>query len=84
MKFTIRDLFLVTVIVAVCTAWVLDRVRLVAENDRLLDRLERIETGPIISGTSSEIIVTWPEPKPRGNRFFTRRELRHFQTLDSP
>ena len=27
MKFTIRDLFLVTVIVAVCTAWWLDRSR---------------------------------------------------------
>jgi len=31
MKFSIRDLLLVTVIVAVCVAWWLDRQRLVRE-----------------------------------------------------
>jgi len=32
MKFTIRDLFLVTMIVAVCVAWWLDRSRLATES----------------------------------------------------
>ena len=37
MKFSIRDLFLVTVIVAVCVAWWLDRSRLTAEVKRQRD-----------------------------------------------
>jgi hypothetical protein len=35
MKFSIRDLLLVTVIVAVCVAWWLDRSRLSARVDQL-------------------------------------------------
>ena len=34
MKFSIRDLFLVTVIVAVCVAWWLDRSRLATDGAR--------------------------------------------------
>jgi hypothetical protein len=35
MKFTIRDLFLVTLVVAVCVAWWLDRTSLSARVDQL-------------------------------------------------
>jgi len=35
MKFTIRDLLLVTVIVAIGLGWWVDRSRLKSENDRL-------------------------------------------------
>jgi len=85
MKFTIRDVLLVTMIVALALGWVLDRVRLVAENDRLIDRLDRIQGGRSIGGTTGGGIrvLPGPEPKPRGSRFFTRRELGD-QTLDSP
>ena len=40
MKFSIRDLMLVTIIVAVCTAWWLDRTRLDGENRQLKKSLE--------------------------------------------
>jgi cytochrome c-type biogenesis protein CcmH/NrfF len=41
MRFTIRDLFLVTVIVAVCLAWWLDHRRRGRESEGLKDQQEQ-------------------------------------------
>ena len=40
MKFSIRELFLVTVIVAVCVAWWLDRSNFAVKVDKLENRVE--------------------------------------------
>ncbi len=63
MKFSIRDLLLVTVIVAVCVAWWLDRSRLAAENKRL-----RVDHG--FFGQAKSGVIDWvpnssePAPNP--------------------
>ena len=45
MKFTIRDLFLVTMIVALAVGWWLDRSHLASEN-RQLEMREQLRTMP--------------------------------------
>jgi hypothetical protein len=61
MKFTIRDLFLVTVIVAVCVAWWLDR-------SRLVNRAARAEGELRMGRFIDEVMVLTnsvaPAPKP--------------------
>jgi hypothetical protein len=47
MKFSIRDLLLVTVIVAVCVAWWVDRAALSARVERL-ERVQRIQELPVL------------------------------------
>ena len=47
MKFSIRDLLFVTVIVGLALGWWVDRSRLARENDRLEFR-ERLRNTPII------------------------------------
>ena len=43
MKFTLRDLFLVTVIVAVCVAWWIDHGRRAGEIQELKEQLQQGE-----------------------------------------
>jgi hypothetical protein len=45
MKFSIRDLLLVTVILAVCVAWWIDRSRLAARVDSLESNLGKLRAG---------------------------------------
>ncbi len=47
MKFSIRDLLLVTVIVALAVGWWVDRDRLARDNDRLEFR-ERLRNTPML------------------------------------
>ena len=47
MKFSIRDLFLVTFVVAVCVAWWVDHRRIVEENSQLKQRLSQ-KVDPLI------------------------------------
>jgi hypothetical protein len=70
MKFSIRDLFLVTVIVAVCTAWGIDHRRLTNDVRELkAPRLEmsRVQQ-PIFVGQPIRYLVpdtTPPTPNPK-------------------
>ena len=51
MKFTIRDLFLVTVIVAILTAWWVDRSRLEARFNGTIKKPFTIPPAPPISSS---------------------------------
>ena len=51
MRFTIRDVMLLTIIVAVCTAWWLDRTKLQRENYLLKKKSQEIRQNVIYSGT---------------------------------
>ena len=53
MKFTIRDLFLVTLVVALALGWWLDRSHLASEN-RQLEMREQLRTTPPVFGHAND------------------------------
>jgi hypothetical protein len=69
MKFSIRDLFLVTMIVAVCLAWWLDRSRLREQGDDLGHKLIKLEIQnfqmrEVVEGSVGLPISSAPAPNP--------------------
>jgi hypothetical protein len=67
MKFSIRDLLLLTVIVALAVGWWVDRAPLSAEIERL-ERLKRIQELPILDSYDHLPASQAPAPNPPKNQ----------------